>query len=77
MLAEDTHLMGKMAHETGGAVKGLRSGGPTTANTGGSMAFKQDTPKKHVTYQGGSSDVKALGRASDGKIETMRGKNVR
>lgn len=67
---------GKMAHQTGGSSQGLRSGGPTTANTGGSMSFKKDTPKKHTNYQGGSSDVKALGRASGGKIETMRGKNV-
>lgn len=67
---------GKMAHETGGAVRGLRQSGPTTHDTGGSMSFKQDTPHKKVTYQGGSSDVKALGKAAGGKIETMRGKNV-
>jgi len=69
--------MAKMAHQTGGAVAGLRSGGRTTANTGGSMSVHQDTPKAKKTYQGGSSDVKALGKAAGGKIETMRGKNVR
>lgn len=69
--------MGKMAHQTGGGVSGLRMGGPTTANTGGSMTVKQDTPKTKSRGMGGSSDVKALGRASGGKIETMRGKNVR
>jgi hypothetical protein len=68
--------MGKMAHQTGGAIAGLRSGGKTTANTGGGMSMSQDTPKKKTNYQGGSSDVKALGKASGGKIETMRGKTV-
>ncbi|HON93073.1 MAG TPA: hypothetical protein PKZ07_16000 [Sedimentisphaerales bacterium] len=68
--------MGKMAHQTGGAISGLRQGGPTTANTGGSMAFKQDTPKSKATYQGGSADVKALGKASGGRIDTAKGKNV-
>lgn len=68
--------MGKMASETGGSVKGLKMGGRTTANTGGSMSMSQDTPKAKKTYQGGSGDVKALGRAAGGKIETMKGKNV-
>lgn len=68
--------MGKMAHQTGGAVSGLKSGGRTTANTGGSMSFSQDSRGSKKSYQGGSSDVKALGKASGGKIETMRGKTV-
>ncbi len=54
----------------------LSSGGPTTANTGGSMKFTQNTPKSKSPSMGGKSDVKALGRAAGGKIETMKGKNV-
>ena len=69
--------MGKMAHETGGAVKGLRQSGPTTHDVAGSLSFKDDTPGRKTNYQSGSSDVKALGKVSGGKIETMRGKNVR
>lgn len=58
---------------------GDRSGGKgkDTATAGGSMSFKQNTPKSKSPSMGGSADVKALGRASAGKIETMRGKNVR
>lgn len=54
---------------------GMRQGksgggsGPSTANTGGSMAVH-----KNKDISGGSGDVKALGRASAGKIETGRGK---
>lgn len=55
----------------------LSSGGPSTHSTGGGMGMRQTTPKQKQTVQGGKSDVKALGRASGGKIETMKGKNVR
>lgn len=51
--------------------------GPTTANTGGSMKVNQNTPKSKSPSMGGSSDAKALGKAAAGKIETMRGKNVK
>lgn len=59
---------------------GLKAGegsndGPTTANTGGSMKVNDPGPKGKSPSMGGSSDVKALGRASAGKIESPRGKN--
>jgi hypothetical protein len=50
------------------------SKGKSTATAGGSMAFKQNTPKSKSPGMGGSSDVKALGRASGGKIETSPGR---
>lgn len=65
--------MGKMAHQTGGAISGLKSGGKTTGNTGGSMAVHQDSRGSKKSYQGGSADVKALGRAAGGRID-KRGK---
>lgn len=56
----------------------LKQGGPTTQSTGGSMKFTENTPKsKGSGIPKGNADVKALGRASGGKIETMKGKNVR
>lgn len=55
----------------------VSGGGRTTANTGGSMSFTQNTPKSKSPSMGGASDAKALGRAAGGKIETMKGKNVR
>ena len=65
--------MGKMAHQTGGSY-GIKEGGRTTGNTGGSMSFSEDTPKTKSKSMGGSSDAKALGRAAAGSIETKRGK---
>lgn len=50
--------------------------GPTTSNTGGSMKVNDPGPKGKGAGMGGSSDAKALGKASAGKIETMRGTNV-
>lgn len=57
---------------------GSREGGSgkDTATAGGSMKINENTPKSKSPSMGGSSDAKALGRASAGKIETMKGKNV-
>jgi hypothetical protein len=55
----------------------MKKSGPSTQSCAGSMKFKENTPKSKSPSMGGSSDVKALGRASGGRIETMKGKNVR
>lgn len=69
---------GKMAHQTGGRHGVREGGGRHTHNTGGSMAFTENTPKsKGSGIPKGNADVRALGRAAGGKIETMKGKNVR
>ena len=56
---------------------GPRDGGTgkDTATAGGSMKVHQNTPTSKSPSMGGKSDVKALGRASAGKIESPRGKN--
>ena len=57
---------------------GDRSGGTgrDTNTVAGSMKVNDPGPKGKSPSMGGSSDAKALGKASAGKIETMSGKNV-
>jgi hypothetical protein len=77
------HYNREQASRNSDHAMGMRPGdraggsGKDTATAGGSMAVHQNTPKSKSPSMGGSADVKALGRASAGKIETMRGKNVR
>ncbi len=57
--------------------KGIRMGqggghGKDTNTVAGSMKVNDPGPKGKSPSMGGSSDVKALGRASAGKIETSR-----
>lgn len=56
---------------------GSREGGTgrDTKTAGGSMAVHENTPKSKSPSMGGSSDAKALGRVSAGKIESPRGRN--
>lgn len=57
---------------------GSREGGKgkDTSTVAGSMAVHMTPPKAKSPSMGGKGDVKALGKAAGGKIETMRGKNV-
>lgn len=57
---------------------GQRGGGTgrDTNTIAGSMKVNDPGPKGKSPSMGGSSDAKALGKASAGKIETMSGKNV-
>lgn len=65
------HAMGmRMGDRAGGK-------GKDTATVGGSMKVNQTSRSQKSPSMGGKSDAKALGRASAGKIETMKGKNVR
>lgn len=65
------------ADKSMGMTKGDRAGGtgPDTATAGGSMAVHENTPKSKSPSMGGNADVKALGRAAAGKVESPRGKN--
>lgn len=65
--------------DKGMGLKGGDRGGGTgkdTATVAGSMKVNQTSRSQKSPSMGGSSDVKALGKASGGKIETMKGKNV-
>ena len=54
--------------------------GKTTANTGGSMKFGKTKPTTKMGNSGisaGAADVKALGKASGGRIESRPGKPMK
>lgn len=62
-----------------GMRSGSRSGGTgkDTATVGGSMKVHHTARSSKSPSMGGSSDAKKLGKVAGGKIETMKGKNVR
>lgn len=76
------HLNSEQASRNNDHKLGMRPGdreggsGKDTATVAGSMKVNDPGPKGKSPSMGGSSDAKALGKASDGKIETMKGKNV-
>ena len=84
-MAKDSHRAGiesfnrEQASRNNDHAMGMRGGdrsggtGRDTATVGGSMKVNDPGPKGKSPSMGGSSDSKALGKASAGKIETMSG----